>query len=287
MTSVSFTPSPELFPFSSRWLETDAGKVHYVDEGVGQPILMCHGNPTWSFLYRGVIARLQARFRCIALDYPGFGLSDRPDDYGYTPPEHAEVVRRLIAELDLRELIVMGHDWGGPIGLAAACADPDRVSGLVLGNTWFWPSTARARMFSRVMTTRWMQKRILEHNFFVERVIPLGTDRDLSEDEMDHYRGVQPTPEARRGVAVFPWQLRKADSWLEGLSRVVPAKLGAKRVLVTYPMRDPAFPAKPTIRRMREAFSDIEVVELPRARHYFVEDDPETVAAAIAGRFSA
>jgi haloalkane dehalogenase len=91
-----------------------AGRVHYVDEGEGRPILMCHGNPTWSFLYRNVIKPLRGRFRCIALDYPGFGLSDRPKGYGYTPAEQAAVVGELVRALDLRELIVMDHDWGGP-----------------------------------------------------------------------------------------------------------------------------------------------------------------------------
>ena len=75
---MSFTPSPQLYPFESRWFESSAGRVHYVDEGEGQPILMCHGNPTWSFLYRNVIRSLRDRFRCIAVDYPGFGLSDHP-----------------------------------------------------------------------------------------------------------------------------------------------------------------------------------------------------------------
>jgi haloalkane dehalogenase len=98
---VAFTPSPELFPFQSRWLQTDGTRVHYIDEGTGPPILMCHGNPTWSFLYRKVILRLRDRFRCVAVDYPGFGLSDRPERYGYTPAEHAVIVGRLVDHLQL------------------------------------------------------------------------------------------------------------------------------------------------------------------------------------------
>ena len=77
-----FKPDPRLFPFQSRWFESRVGPVHYIDEGVGDPILFLHGNPTWSFLYRGVVIRLKPRFRCIALDYPGFGLSVRPEHYG-------------------------------------------------------------------------------------------------------------------------------------------------------------------------------------------------------------
>ena len=283
----AFTPSPALYPFASHWLDSHAGAIHYVDEGAGRPILMCHGNPTWSFLYRNVIGTLRDRFRCVAIDLPGFGLSDRPPGYGYTPAEQAAVVGELIRALDLRDLIVMGHDWGGPIGLSAACADPARVSGLVLGNTWFWPSDRRARVFSKVMSSRPLQRAILDRNLFVERVLPAGVARSLSSAEMEHYRAVQPTAEARVAVAELPRQIVAARPWLADLARAVPRELGTKRVLVTFPLRDVAFPAKTVLPRMRAAFSDLEVVELPGARHFFVEDAPRDVAAAITRRFGA
>ena len=283
--AAAFAPSPGLYPFESRWLDSSAGRVHYLDEGAGRPILMCHGNPTWSFLYRNVIRALRDRFRCVAADLPGFGLSDRPPGYGYTPAEQAAVVGELIGALDLRDLIVMGHDWGGPIGLAAACADPERVSGLVLGNTWFWPSDRRARAFSRVMSSRPLQRAILERNLFVERVLPAGVARSLSPEEMDHYRAVQPTAAARAGVAELPRQIVAARPWLAGLAHDVPRKLGATPALVTFPLRDIAFPATTVLPRLRTAFSDLEVVELPAAKHFFVEDASDEVAGAIARRF--
>src|SRR5215475_12909511 len=94
MTTPDFTPMPSLYPFTSRWFPSAAGRMHYVDEGAGRPLLLLHGNPTWSFLYRDVIRRLAGRFRCIAVDYLGFGLSERPPGFGYTPAEHAAAVRR-------------------------------------------------------------------------------------------------------------------------------------------------------------------------------------------------
>ena len=284
-STAAFRPSPELFPFESRWFESSAGRVHYVDEGSGQPILMLHGNPTWSFLYRNVILGLRDRFRCVAPDYPGFGLSARPDGYRYTPAEHAAVVGELVQELDLREMIVMGHDWGGPIGTSVAAADPDRVGGLVLGNTWFWPSDRRARIFSAVMSSAPLQWAIRERNFFVERLIPMATTRKLSEAEMDHYRAVQPTPQARVGVAEFPRQLVAAGDWLGELERSVRIRLGDKRALITWPMRDRAFPAALLLPRMRAAFADVEVLELPDANHYLFEDAPDEVVAAVRRRF--
>jgi haloalkane dehalogenase len=148
-----FVPAPALFPFRSRWFGSTAGRVHYLDEGDGTPILLLHGNPTWSFLYRHLIPLLADRFRCLAVDYPGFGLSDRPPGYRYTPAEHAQVVGELVDHLDLADLLVMGHDWGGPIGLSVAAARAGRVCGLILGNTWFWPPDARLRLFSAVMSS--------------------------------------------------------------------------------------------------------------------------------------
>src|ERR1017187_8274740 len=98
MLVPSFTPDPGLYPFKSRWFESSAGRMHYLDEGTGPAILFCHGNPTWSFLYRGIIERLRGSFRCVAADMHGFGLSERPvNGYSYTPPEHARTVGELVA----------------------------------------------------------------------------------------------------------------------------------------------------------------------------------------------
>src|SRR5215210_7811331 len=123
---MTFSPAPDLYPFQSRFFDSSTGRLHYIDEGSGQPILMCHGNPTWSFLYRNIIRSLRDRFRCVAVDYLGFGLSERPQRFGYTPAEHARVLGELVQALDLSNLIVMGHDWGGPIGTAVARSEPDR-----------------------------------------------------------------------------------------------------------------------------------------------------------------
>jgi haloalkane dehalogenase len=179
----------------------------------------------------------------------------------------------------------MGHDWGGPIGASVASSDPGRVSGLVLGNTWFWPPDRRMRAFSRVMSSPPMQRAILTRNMFVERILPAGVSRALTAEEMEHYRCVQPTPQARIGVAEFPRQIVAAAPWLARLGDAVPRELGAKRVLITFPMRDVAFRADRVLPRLRAAFSDADVLELPQAKHYFVEDAPDEVAEAIADRF--
>lgn len=283
--NIDFTPDPTLYPFESRWFDSSAGRMHYIDEGTGTPILFCHGNPTWSFLYRGIVSRLRDRFRCIAVDYLGFGLSEHPESYGYTIEEHARTTGELVDHLGLDGFIVMGQDWGGPVSLAVATARAGRVSGVVLGNTWFWPSGLTLRLFSRFLGSGLMQRKILEDNFFVERIMPAGSAKTLSDLERAHYRRVQPSPTARRGIALMPKQLIGATPLLERLSREVPEKLGSKPALITWGMKDIGFrPAM--ITKMRAAFDDVVVLELPRAKHYIQEDAPAEIAEAIAKRFA-
>jgi haloalkane dehalogenase len=283
---IDFVPDPGLYPFESRRFDTSGGRMHYLDEGAGPPILLCHGNPTWSFLYRHIVRALRDRFRCVAVDYLGFGLSERPDGYGYTIEEHARTVGELVDHLGLDGLVVMGQDWGGPVGTAVAVERADRVRGFVLGNTWFWPADAPGfKLFSKLMGSGPMQRRILERNFFVERIMPVSMNRKLTQQEMDHYRRAQPTPEARRGVAEMPKQILAARPMLERLSREVPARLGTKPALLVWGMKDLAFRPKPILPRMRSTFPDHVVVELPAAKHYIQEDAPDEIAEAIVKRF--
>ncbi len=105
---IDFKPDARLFPFESRWFDGAGPRVHFVDEGNGPAVVMFHGNPTWSFLYRKVILALRSHFRCIAMDYPGFGLSERPTGYGYTASEHAVVAGKLVDHLGLDGFTVTG-----------------------------------------------------------------------------------------------------------------------------------------------------------------------------------
>jgi haloalkane dehalogenase len=288
--NIEFTPDPLLYPFTSRWFDSSRGRVHYIDEGpadfAGPPLLLCHGNPTWSFLYRDIVVALRDRFRCIAPDYLGFGLSERPDGFGYRAEDHAGVLGELVDHLGLDGYLTMGQDWGGPISMAVAVQRAQRVRGIVLGNTWFWPTDVlTTKIFSRVMSSPPMQRAVLRRNFFVERLIPGGTARRLGAAEMEHYRAAQPSPDARLGVAEFPKELLAARPLLERLAREVPAQLGAKPALFVWGMKDFAFKPGPSLPRMRSAFPDHVLVELPEAKHFIQEDAPREIAAAIVDRF--
>lgn len=287
MTDIDFRPDPVLYPFESRFFDSSAGSMHYVDEGPrdAPPIVMFHGQPTWSFLYRHLITGLRGRFRCIAADMIGFGLSSRPADYGYTYDDHVRTVGELVDHLGLESYVSMGQDWGGPVSLGVAVPRADRIRGVVLGNTWFWPSTASFKVFSTVMATPFMQKKITRDNFFVEKLMPRFGHSDHSALEWRHYVDVQPTRDTRRGVAEFPRQLRAADPSLAVLEREVPAKLGDKPALIIWGDQDPGFRKGVTLPRLRAPFRDVETLELTDAGHFFQEQAPDEVVAAITRRF--
>jgi haloalkane dehalogenase len=271
----------DLFPFSSRFADVAGARVHYVDEGNGPPLLLLHGNPTWSFLYRELIGALRDRYRCIALDYPGFGLSVAPPAYGFTPREHAGVVEQLLLLLELGDVTMMVQDWGGPIGFAVATRRPERFAAFVVGNTWAWPkSDPGTQLFSRLMGGPIGGHLILRRNFFVERVIPGGVRRRaLPEAVMDAYRGPFPTPSSRRPVLVFPREILASRPFLAEIERGLPA-LEDRRALLVWPTKDVAFRDRER-RRWEAVFPNHRTVLLEGAGHYIQEDAPDEIIAAI------
>jgi haloalkane dehalogenase len=272
----------ELYPFRSSYVPIDGAQVHYVDEGSGPPLLLMHGNPTWSFLYREIVKGLRDRYRCVAVDYPGFGLSRAAPGYGFTPAEHARVIEQLVLHLDLREVTMMVQDWGGPIGFAIATRHPDRFRGFVIGNTWAWPkSDLGTQIFSRLMGGPLGGYLILRRNFFVERILPENVKRkQLPEAVMEAYRAPFPTPASRRPMHVFPREiLRSRRPFLADIEQRLPA-LADRPALLVWPTKDIAF-REPERRRWEQMFPDHRTVILEGAGHYIQEDAPEEIIAAI------
>ena len=142
-------PMRQLYPFDGSFFRIGNHHLHYIDEGKGPPILMLHGNPTWSFYYRRAIRDLSSTHRVIVPDHIGCGLSDKPDDseYEYTLARRVDDLERLLASLNLAEpLTLMVHDWGGVIGLAYAVRHPDKIVRIVLTNTAGFPLTPGRRL---------------------------------------------------------------------------------------------------------------------------------------------
>lgn len=274
--------SDELFPFESRFVELDGHRVHYVDEGSGPTLLMLHGNPTWSFVYRNVITRLRGQFRCVALDYPGFGLSEAASGYRYLPEEHAEVVSAFLEHLDLTAVTLVAQDWGGPIGLAAAERNPERFARLVLANTWAWPVNGdlRFELFSRTMGGLVGRELIRRLNLFVQIMVPAGHRRRRpTSAEMAHYRNALPTYQRRHSSAVLPQAITRSRPFLQSVERGLGA-VDQLPALLIWGDADIAFRACER-ERWETLLADTTTVPLPGAGHYVQSDAAEEFAEGI------
>ena len=273
----------ELYPFESHYADVAGSRVHYIDEGSGPPLLLLHGNPTWSFLYREIVKGLRDRYRCIAVDHPGFGLSSPAPGYGFTPAEHADVLEQLVLRLDLGDLTMMVQDWGGPIGFAVATRHPERFAAFVIANTWAWPKgDPGTQLFSRLLGGAIGRRLILNRNLFVERLLPAGVRRGtLPEAVMNAYRGPFPTPASRRPTAVFPREILASRPFLADIERRLPL-LSGRPALIVWPTKDVAFGDRER-RRWEELFADHRTVLLEGAGHYIQEDAADEIVTAIRG----
>jgi cis-3-alkyl-4-acyloxetan-2-one decarboxylase len=128
-----------LYPFKSHFVDRGSARLHYLDEGQGPVLLMVHGNPTWSFYFRHLVSAFRDDYRVVVPDHMGCGLSDKPPDYCYTLSQRIDDLVQLIEQLDLRQITLVVHDWGGAIGLGAAERVPNRVGRIVLLNTGAFP----------------------------------------------------------------------------------------------------------------------------------------------------
>ena len=275
-----------MFPVESHWLSLDGHRLHYVDEGSGPTLLMLHGNPTWSFLYRRLIASLRNDFRCVALDYPGFGLSTPAAGYRFTVPEHSDVVRRFVDALDLSEVTAIVQDWGGPIGMGAAVADPDRYTGFVIGNTYAWPSLSPDKaLLSELMGSRLLGGLLNQRlNLFVGRMMPFLLQRELSDAETAMYRGPFPTPASREPVRVLPREIRTAQPFLARLEAELPL-VTDKPSLLLWGDKDVAF-KQPERRRWQAMLTRRRDHTLHGAGHFWQDDAGEEAASVILDWFA-
>jgi len=167
----------KLYPFSSHFLTLPDARMHYVDEGSGEPMLMVHGNPTWSFYWRNIITQFRDSHRMVAVDHIGCGLSDKPQQYAYQLQQHIDNLVALIDHLDLKDISLLVHDWGGAIGLGAALARPERFARLVLFNTAAFPPPycpLRIRACRIPMLGPWM---VRTFNAFARPALTMATEK--------------------------------------------------------------------------------------------------------------
>ena len=278
---ATFDVDRDLFAFTSRFMEMSNGaKVHYVDEGKGDvTFLMLHGNPTWSFLYRKLISGLASDHRCVALDYPGFGLSTAPAGFDFTAASHYKVVAEFVERLELEHVILVVQDWGGPIGFALASEHPNLVTCVVLGNTWAWPLRGDRRMeqFSAIMGGPVGRVMARTFNGVWRLFMMRGFRRKPARNVMAMYAAPFRTGD-RIQTSIFPRELIKAVE-LEQQAEHGLESLRDRPALLLWGTKDFAF--KDTERRrFEDAFADPRTVLLD-ASHFWQEDQPDVAVHEI------
>ncbi len=274
------------YPFCSRHLQLDDLRYHYLDEGSskcqGGPMVMVHGNPTWSFYWRNLVQAFRGDHRVVVPDHIGCGLSDKPQKYAYTLKQHIANLVRLFDELDLSNVTLLGHDWGGAISLGAALQRPDRISRIVLFNTGaFRPHFVPLRI--RICRTPILGTIALRGlNLFARAAITMAVEN----------RSVM-TPAVRGGL------LAPYDSWanrvgIDGFVRDIPftnrhptwqtladiedrlPTLADRPIKLIWGMKDWCFDTS-CLERFEKIFPNADVSRIEDAGHYVIEDAHERI----------
>jgi haloalkane dehalogenase len=266
------------YDFEPHYAEVDGLRLHYLDEGEGDPIVCFHGEPTWSYLYRKMLPPLVAGgYRVICPDYAGFGRSDKPTERGwYTYDRHVELMTLLLDGLELTDATVVVQDWGGPIGLRWAVQNPDLVARLVILNTGLFTG----RVSKGFMAWRDFAER--NPDLPVGFVVGGATATDVPEDVVAAYEAPFPNAESKAGAAQFPLIVPTSDEMAGAAEmRAVMDELSRwdKPALVAFSDSDPVFPFP----RSGEAFTSLiptagEQVKIEGAAHFLQEDRGEQIA---------
>ena len=282
MPDAAFASLPD-YPFAPHWLSHDDGlRMHYLDEGVGEPVLLVHGEPTWSYLWRKIVPPLVASGRrAIAPDHLGFGRSDKPAEIGWhSYDRHVAALTRLVVELDLRGLTLVVHDWGGPIGLRVAVENAERVDRLVILDTGIAAGQAPSETWLRFRDA----VRHVGGALDVGRLVAAGAARGLADDVRAAYDAPFPTPDSKAGALAFP-ELVPTDPEhpsAAAMNRVRDAlRSWHKPALVVWGAEDAVLPPR-VAERFVELIPGATGPELVAgASHFLQEDAPDAVAASI------
>jgi haloalkane dehalogenase len=276
----------DLYPFTPRTFATPEGRVAYLDEGSGPPVLLVHGTPSWSFEWREVVRALARDHRVIAPDHLGFGLSDKPSapDAALAPGDHARRLLALVDHLDLRDLTLVVHDFGGPIGLPVALERRARVRRVVVLNSWMWPNAGDAEVarIDRLVRGPLGRFLYLTLNASPRWLLPsaLGKRTSLTRSAHAHYLAPFPDRGSRASLYAMALALGGGDAWYEPLWRRR-SELRGLPLSIVWGEKDPAFQAR-HLARWVEAFPEATVTRLPEVGHFPAEEAPAEVARAIA-----
>ena len=277
------------FPFAPHYYTGNGFAMHYVDEGAGEPCVLVHGDPTWGYLYRTFIGPLSQQFRCIVPDHMGMGKSGAASHlYPYRLSQHIANLEGLLLHLDLRQITLVLHDWGGPVGLGFATRHPERIKRLVLSNTWAfapWPGGPLPRLIELIRSERG-EAFVLEKNGYVKPAL-MGTTAHaerLTPLILGAYQAPFPTPDARR--ALLCWSrdipLTEADPSYNEMKRIEAglSLFAQAPTLLLWGMQDPVLGVE-VLHRWQRQYPHAATLELADASHFVQEDAPEAMLRAI------
>lgn len=281
------------WPFRPRFARVNGWRMHYVDEGEGEPVVLLHGNPTWGYLYRDVIGPLvRAGRRVVVPDMIGFGLSEKPTrEHAHSLDGHTANLTALLRQLDLSRLTLVCHDWGGPTGLSFAMSNPERVRALVIMSTWAWPAPA-AEFHARIFPWRMMHAPMVgpyllgRHNALAGRGVYLSVvDREkLRKTAQPAYEAVLPDAATRLLTWTWPrWipldENARAWSRFAWLERMLSAC--SVPATIIWGREDEVFDAATFSARFKKLLPHAEGPHLVTGRHFLQEDSGPEIAEIV------
>jgi haloalkane dehalogenase len=281
------------FPFESKYVEIHGSKIHYIDEGSGDPILFLHGNPTSSYLWRNIIPYMVPHGRCIAMDLIGMGKSDKPNlDYRFFA--HSEYVEGFIDKMDLSNLTLVIHDWGSALGFHYAMRHENNIKGIAFMEALLKPMTwgdfpGGFKMGFKLMRTSgigWLMISVL--NMFVTRILPQAIVRELSEEEKDYYAAPYKTVQSRKPVRQWPCEIpiggKPADVY-EVISSFNQRLQASELPKILFSATPGGIINDKTVEWCRQNLKNLKVVDIGEGIHFLQEDNPHLIGEELAKWF--
>lgn len=272
-----------MYPFANKYITVDGQKMHYTDEGQGDVILFVHGTPSWSFEWRHLIKALSPNYRCIAPDHIGFGLSGKPKGYNYTAQQHADNLEAFISALNLKDITLVVHDFGGPIGLNYAVKNPDNIKKLVILNTWMWdsrtmPGFEKSAKILKSPLVPFLYKYL---NFSAKYAIPMsfGNKKLLTKSIHAMYTKPFGNVAERMGTLGFVKSLLNEQDWFESLWQQAD-KICNKPTLFIWGMKD-MFLTEKYLEKFENKFSNKKTLKLHDAGHFPQEEGVGEIEEAV------
>ncbi|NOT74287.1 MAG: alpha/beta fold hydrolase [Cyclobacteriaceae bacterium] len=270
------------YPFKSNYFTINGQQLHYIDEGQGDVLLFVHGTPSWSFDFRNVIKKLKSSYRCIAIDHIGFGLSDKPEDYDYSTVNHSKTLEKFITDMNLQNMTLVVHDFGGPIGLNAAIHHAERIKSMVVLNSWLWSNTTDPDFiaFSKILKSPLLPFLYRYLNFSPKFVLPQSFgDHKLSGKLKKQYTQAFANKTERNGALAFAKSLLNDQDWFESLWSKRQA-ISSKPTLFIWGMKDPVVKPK-YLDKFLSGFTQTKVIKLEKSGHFPQEEESDKVSDSI------